>query len=167
MSSGASDREKQLLAETLAKLSDDQKAFYEKQVMLFEARGAQANDAYRLAVAGTIAKGMPARHTGQELADIARREERRQQDDAIRQGALHAGGQEGESQERSAERERHRSAENDSGQSEFRAAAEEVSDARAARRERLRRIQDDIDRERRDNEGKGPDRGRDAGDRSR
>jgi hypothetical protein len=155
MSPVASDREKELLAETLAKLSDDQKAFYEKQVMLFEDRGAQATDAYRLAVAATIAKGMPARHTGQELADIARREERRQQDDAIRQGALHAVGQED------------RSAENLSRQSEFRAAAEEVSEPRAARLERLRRIQDDIDRERRDNEGKGIDRGRDPGGRSR
>jgi hypothetical protein len=155
MSPVASDREKELLAETLAKLSDDQKAFYEKEVMLFEDRGAQANDAYRLAVAATIAKGMPARYTGQELTDIARREERRQQDDAIRQGALHAVGQED------------RSAENVSRQSEFRAAAEEVSDARAARLERLQRIQDDIDRERRENDGRGHDRGRDPGDRSR
>jgi hypothetical protein len=166
MSPGASDREKELLAETLAKLSDDQKAYYEKQVMLFEDRGARATDAYRLAVAGAIAKGMPARYTGQELADIARREERRQQDDAIRQGALHAGGREAQSQEQSPERERHRSAEA-SRQSEFRAAAEEVSEPRAARLERLRRIQDDIDRERRDNEGKGIDRGRDPGGRSR
>ena len=133
MDPGASDREEELLAATLSKLNDQQKALYEKQLLVFEERGNKANDTFRLAVAAAIAKDMPARYTANEIRDITGREERRQQDDAIRQASK----------------------------------VGEMSQTRAERLQRLYGNDDSSERENRQNDGKGLNKDRDSGDRSR
>jgi hypothetical protein len=66
------------LAQTLAELNEHQKAEYERRLAALDGRLAEVSDEFRLELATTISKNMPAQYTNSELNDKIRNEEHRQ-----------------------------------------------------------------------------------------
>ena len=75
------------LAAILATFTDRQRENYQNQIGRLEERGVEATAALCVDYAQTIAKGMPDRDTQLELAEIGRREERRQEEQRQREEA--------------------------------------------------------------------------------
>jgi hypothetical protein len=75
-------RTEESLSQTLAEFNEHQKAEYERRLAALDGRLAEVSDEFRLELATTIAKNMPAQYTNYELNDKIKNEEHRQLEEA-------------------------------------------------------------------------------------